>query len=109
MLISRLGYRTILGYLGRPNVILRVLIAEKGRRRSQRVGAIRKQTAIANRRWKEALDQGMHVISKKLRKAGKWIRGLQKGHSPADILVLTHRRISFWISDFSNCNRRNLS
>ena len=49
LLISRLRIQTILGYLGRPNVITTVLISGKEKEKSQRVGIIRKsQTAIAN-------------------------------------------------------------
>lgn len=51
MLISRQDTETILGYLGRPNVITRVLVSGKGKEKSQnqRVGTIREtRTAIAN-------------------------------------------------------------
>lgn len=93
---------TILDYLGRPNVITRVLISRKGKEKSQRVDTIRKtQTAIANfedgrRPW----TKGCTWSRRSCERLGNGFGASRKGHSPADISVLTHR-ISFWISDFS--------
>lgn len=104
LLISRLRIQTILGYLGRPNVITTVLISGKEKEKSQRVGTIRKsQTAIANfedgrRPW----TKGCTWSQRSCGRPGNGFGASRKEHSPADISVLTYR-VPFWTYDFSNC------
>ena len=86
---------------------------EKGRRRVRirELAPLEKpEQLLPTLNMEGAVDQGKHMISKKLERLGNGFspRASRKDHNPADISMLTHQ-VPFWTSDFSNCKRRNLS